>query len=478
MTTDHANILKYTYTLARDLVIWMAIAMLIFRELQSPIFPIPIPCQCEKVQGTKATESALNFQSNTFYGDVVILGNAKVQGCILWQQVTGIYQNSCTVFQEIGKSCIHGIWQDNSCQCTLHWEGALCDRHDCFGHGIYDLARGICQCNGQYLTAGFCEFEGVFSPCDGPRCFGECMVMDGIPSCVCTRPGQLGTECKQCAYPVIGNTDCPLRTNWGIEFVDINTQFAVCGGGYVEESPLLLLMAGLNCKKASCLDFHQAKYTCCLVTNMSNTPPECMDWIYTPYSMTDFLETDSTVFNTGYQNRYLNIIESHKLCIEEENCLINAYREIQRSDWSQLQVDQVVNNARHILLNDYSLGLGKSGGTFAEAIWKRDKTVVYLEGSGIYQETDQLVYIIYYAFPDIYCLGDRTNDFAVLYVGPNLYWKNLRDQPGKLLPRSYCGQFTKDLKSLDSFGYSYLGSIGSGRAILQNTSTEAVLLAF
>jgi hypothetical protein len=469
MAINHANLLTYIYILARDLVLWMAIGMLILRETQVNLIPNSAPCECEL--SIPASPQALQNLTNILYGDITILGNLMVQGCILWQQKVGVYQNSCIVYEEIGKECVHGIWNTSKCLCNLHWEGAICDRHDCFGHGIFELAKGSCLCGGNYISSTYCENEPSDSFCDMDTCYGICI----DNTCVCNQPGELGTECQQCANPIVGNKKCPERTNWGIEYVNINTQYAVCGGGYVMESPMVLLIAGLNCELASCRDFHENKYTCCLVTNMSLTPAECTKWIYTPYNMMDFLTYPQTVFNEAYRLRYLNIIESHNYCIEEKNCKKNAYLELSKSDWTQLEIDQVYNNKHYIKLNEYSLGLGQVAGTFAEALWSLTMTPIYLEGTGDYSEGHQFIYIFYYDFPSIYCLAGSTNAIAELYVRPGLYWKNLREQPGTLLPKTYCGQYTKDLRNME---FQYIGSMGAGRAILQHSLTNTTLYTF
>lgn len=406
------------------------------------------------------------------YGSLVVEGDLTVKGCILWQQDIGLFQNTCTVYEDIFKDCVHGVVDrfntvnPVSCKCEKHWMGPLCNIHDCFGRGLYEITTGICDCKvANYTVESFCALKTSSEPLctvdgpdgpEGPECHGQCV----NNKCQCTLAGQLGQRCLQCAYPLVDEKLCPKRTNWGRDYINLEDGFGVCGGGYEFSSADIVILRALVCRDLQCKDFRDQRVRCCNPIAASLTL--CENWQSWTYNRVDF-PTSGVVFHDMYRARYLQILLDHNGTGCDGDCFQRSYNVIQSSDWPLLEVDAKPNRGYVIYGNGQSMGLEiVKNAKVVSAVWSAvSNTTVYLKGSGtyvngIYEGTDfippsQLQMIMYYSYPMTFCLAavnTATWSQLVLYgkstpeTSSQMYWVNLMDQPGVAFdPIDYCGFF-------------------------------------
>lgn len=468
MSDIHALALLRAYTYARESVIWIALLLLIkcHTDLQSQVNELALAQV--NMQGTTNSNADGNkkmaYPSITWpsdgLGDLTVQGDLTVRGCVLWQQEIGLFQNSCTVFASVIQKCVHGLpsglvsnpqHSKGDCICEMHWQGPNCDIHDCYGRGIFELNTGLCECRVEgYVSSSMCRDKldaDMDCKLDFPipfgekNCYGQCV--NG--QCICTLPGQIGIRCMQCAYPAIDAENCPGRSNWGVEYIDTDDQFGVCGGGYEFLSASIVVLRGLNCQSPTCRDFRSQRSRCCnplALANFSN----CPGWLNWTYNRADF--GSNSVFNDQSRLRYLQILVDHD-CTSDD-CLRRSYTAVQTSDWPMLGLDHRPMRGFVIYLNDLSLGLAFSDGTakLVASQWLQSNTTVYLTGSGVYIDSQQLYFLVEYNYPQVFCLSDQDAskwDLLVLsnsIPGRQIFWQNLLDQPGIFLPmQDYCGLF-------------------------------------
>jgi len=417
-----------------------------------------------------ASPKALLYREPKTLGDFYVAGNLMVDKCILWQQPMGVFQNSCTVFRQTHYDCVHGIMEEignnitgHQCRCDPNWWGNLCDMHDCYGRGIFSVSSGKCAC----FSSGFgklCEIlePTIASSCDKPaQCQGTCM----DNKCVCNKKGQLGQHCHQCASPLIDPALCPGRTDWSQPYVlNESSPFFVCGGGYVPFSPDILILRYTKCETSDCKHEHDLAITCCNPLAFSDAI--CPGWGAFIYNLNDFPNTTNTVFNTGYQLRYMAILNAHHPlsvgCIDENPlaCLARAANLIHSSDWPLLRINHLPNQAYYLQRGQLYLGLATANNNMHanEASWVSKKTPLYMKPSGTYDSEGrfQYYYVMHYESPRTLCLGKEWMDpqiyvdmFTSLFISSlnnqTAYWINLRDQPGQALNvKSFCGLFKID----------------------------------
>lgn len=418
--------LKLTLTVAKDMTLLIAIILLAVRE--------PTTGPCTYVVEVKTTEAETKLPPPTepgpFYGNMSIYGSLTVHGCIHWQQMAGVFQDTCTVFRSTEQDCVNGILSSSSCVCYANWQGPVCDIHDCFEHGTYDISRNLCICSKDYSPSSLCRDKIPPSPtCNIALCQGKCVE----DTCVCTLPGQLGTLCYQCAYPFMDVEKCPGRLNWGVEHVDVAHGFGVCGGGY--EFTADLVLKGKNCNESTCRDFLSEAPTCCAPGMV------CASWQSWTYSPTTPTSVPS-VFNSATRRRYLSVYTMHRR-IKFDGEERNAYAEIQNSDWAQLTVGALPNRAYTLTLLNRFLSLESTNDRVTPAIWTDERVALYLRPA-----LEGLHYILYYANPGAFCLSDADASLFMqlqLYgeagLASRLFWRNLQDQPGSTFPLTICGLF-------------------------------------
>lgn len=500
MPDKHANALLSAYNLAFQGVIWIALLLLIkgHNDNQKQINSLK-----QQVDSLNALVAFLANQTSVSQslspvtwpgdglGDLIVSGDLTVMGCVIWEQEVGLFQNSCTVLTSLLIDCVHGIpveldTNESSglilapqCACEPHWVGPLCNIHDCYGRGVFELNTGLCECRvAGYTAKSMCQDSiSTATECNvdlpippGERaCYGQCV--NG--TCVCTKPGQLGRRCMQCAYPEINAYHCPKRTNWGVEFIDIMDGFAVCGGGYEFTSSDIVIMRGLNCNSTTCKDFLSLRSRCCnplgvyasFNTTNGTSITGCPGWLNWTFNRLDF--GAGTIFNDQIRLRYLQILEDHTGpgCNNSKaptmDCLRRSYSTVQNSAWPLLELDRRPMQGYVIYLNEVSLGVDLSMGIkkYVRSIWSTTNTTVYLQGTGKYpglpyRQRSQLYYIVIYGYPDVFCLSEHdANEWTQLGLSgqyedilvSQMYWVNLLDQPGVFLPmEGYCGMFAID----------------------------------
>lgn len=468
-TTNNQGI----YNLAHAAILWIAILLLIKGniDLQSQLNALPAPSLGNEIfkpsAGVLVTGSA---PSSDLLGDQVVLGNLTVQGCILWQQPNGIFQNSCTLFEFFNRDCVNGVLTlGGLCLCEPHWFGPLCTRHDCYERGVFQVDTSSCDCNILYLDSSMCATPiPVNIPCsfDRKKCQGICINQQ----CICTLPGQIGLLCSQCAFPIISTTLCPMRKSWALEFVNVEEQFAVCGGGYIDSSSDALIIRALLCQTPDCSDFHNAKTVCCnpIAYNVYANIL-CGTWLSWQYNEQDYPST-KTVFNSVYRTRYLQIFNNYaptqSVCqTDMSGCLLRAYQQIQAGPWPLLTISPQKTKPNYIVLGDLFLTLAISDYSthVAPVMWTKFKQAIYFTSTEQYFQNTELRYIFLYQGGNAFCLGPNSSSLFMarllfgaaispLEAGNLMAWINLEDQPGMALPAaSYCGLFlVQDNKVLQS----------------------------
>lgn len=479
MTTlhnDHAYELHRVNEIAKYCVLWFAVILLIkgHNDLKTDLLKCSLNLNHSQSESNTYTTVQMTVPTpkiEDWDGDLRVRGNIYIDGgCMLWQQPLGVYQNSCVIFTQTHQDCVHGIYDfiQSSCLCDDHWWGNLCNLHDCYGRGNFLLTTSTCKCTENYLSSTMCQssIADKSSLCDATNCDGMCIIIEsGESKCVCTKPGQLGLHCRQCASPLINSTLCPGRFDWGVHYIskiESKDNFAVCGGGYTI-SPDVLIIRGLKCTKPDCADFYDERIVCCNPLSLRggfNFSTDCLNWQTFTYGIADFPD-NGTVFNTGYQQRYAKIIETHSpYNIECEDSLLNsclqrADFEIQSSDWPLLRINAFPNRGYTLKLGKFYLSAKapKSYTHLVPALWTLNESFIYLHGSGKYYGNEyQLQHIFIYLSTGVYCLAkDRMDSkvHAMMFDGVFLssyetwaYWINLKDQPGRVLPvSSYCGLF-------------------------------------
>jgi hypothetical protein len=499
MTIDeHALMLRKAYSLARETVMWIALLLLIkghteqegrislltgqMSELSSRVLGLSgtLTDMAETVSQYQSAAGSITWPGDGL-GNLLIDGDLTVTGCILWQQELGLFQNSCMVYTNLMHDCVHGVpsYLENAgagaglngnnadCICEENWIGPVCDVHTCFGRGVFELNTGLCECKvAGYTASSMCEFNNLSGdncsldfpiPMGESNCYGQCV--DG--KCICTKAGQLGLRCMQCAYPEINEANCPGRTNWGLEYIDMDDQFAVCGGGYEFGSADNVVLRGLECTVPNCADFLSKRHLCCNPLAVAQSDIECSGWKTWTFNRLDF--SSRSVFNDQYRQRYLQILTDHTglgcnysdimgtgFSSTADDCYLRAYNEVQTSDWPKLELGQVSLSGKVIFLNGLSLGLAPGFPAYAK-LWSSSWTNI---NTTVFQQSD---FILLYSRPYVFCLadGDITTTSQLMmsgtYIGAvarNMYWVNLLDQPGIFLPmESYCGRFVYDAEN-------------------------------
>jgi hypothetical protein len=429
-------------------VLWIALILLIIghNELRNDIQLLRTSAK-ENLSSNPIANFEVHHESThvgkfSLPSDLKVSGNLIVDGCILWQQPLGIYQNSCTIFTQTNLDCVHGILYKENCMCDENWWGSLCDMHDCYGRGIFQISTNKCRCHLNFDASTMCGTRVVrpTPTCTLNTCQGKCVIINGISTCICTRAGQVGENCHQCASPIISSRLCPGRFDWGIDYVA--SSFGVCGGGYTSAISILHIRYKI-CTDPHCLDFINERAKCCI--DFSNM--QCMDWQSFTFNSDHFDDT-GVVFNSGYQKRYMAIVNTHSS--------ENAFNLITASDWPLLRIGNLPNQPYTLSRNKFYLGLNSFRNRYPHyvlAIWTEKRTQLYLKESGFYYMLDfQLHYVFIYEGLDTFCLGAEFITgalFAHLYdngqfvpTSANVsYWINLRNQPGHSLHPTVCAKF-------------------------------------
>lgn len=511
MTTAFENHVLQIFVYARHTVLWIAIALLIkvhtdvrqeLTTLQATVKSFNLNNNLNPTaQAAVSIPSANALLSKPRLSDYVY-GDLRVQGCILWEQPLGVFQNSCTIVDQLHFDCVHGIMRNTSCVCDPNWWGNLCDMHDCFGRGKFSVSTQECSCNEANLDV-YCgkTSPGNENTCDliQPVCDGTCGFVEGAATCVCTKTGQLGPACRQCASPYVDYHLCPGRQDWGKHYVDPDFKYGVCGGGYVPFSPNYLIIRAKLCLHASCLDFYIERAICC--NPLAHNTSFCMAWLSFTYDATYF-PAENTVFNSGYQQQYMAIVNAHDpfspSCEETPlACLLRADHAISSADWPLLRVGSIPNQGYTIKRDQFYLGFPKTASSFSHyqsAAWTTEKTQLYLKPTGQFRADAQLHFIFSYQGANAFCLGGRllTADIYALMFTKQYepldalvtYWVNLRDQPGQALdPDEFCATFLVDLAGKivarsDTATSLYLGPwYGQGVYFYQKQYTSSIQVA-
>jgi len=488
---------RQAYAVAKECVIWMALGLLIkghndlnFNFSHNDVVKVPVSDLSVNNVNAKMNFSTLSIDPSRALPSTVVAGNLTVMGCVLIRQ-NGIYQNSCTIFDLMMRGCVHGVVDfgltKSICRCEPHWTGGLCDRHDCYLRGEWQLGAEFCLCDRGYDSATNCKTRQVFHGCStfGGNCQGVCVGN----TCVCTLAGQVGRNCYRCASPVIDGLACPARYNWGVDFVNPFDGFGICGGGYEPNLPDLVVIRGLDCNRPNCRDFYMDRAFCCNPFAASDL--RCSLWRNWTYTQAAFLSTQEKVtgvFNAPYRRRYLEMLRNHfDGCSDGQSaCLLRAWDAVQSGSWAQLSVDTRPNAVYTIGLDGQFLTVGsQEENTVAAAIWDKTAALIYLIGSGAYSGLTQLQFILTYTAPYTYCLaGQDADTFTLTRLGfrfqtQTMYWINLRDQPGSLLPmHGYCGAFLtlgNTFKRLSISRFDYPGTTPVGGANWWMTNQGVVI---
>jgi len=461
--TNHDQELKRVYEYSQLSILWISIILLIkaHLDLQFEIQNLSLNQSQQKLALPETFPPQTPLQESTIIdGSKYLRGNLIVDGCVLWQQPIGVYQNSCTIFRQLHLDCVHGIYNysNQMCRCDYPWWGNLCNLHDCFSRGNFSVSTKTCECIAPYTSESMCANKQSVS-IDTCETLGTCHGICVNNQCVCNKPGQVGPHCYECASPIIDSNKCPDRTNWGTEFINEQDKFAVCGGGYIEASPDVLIISSFQCKsKNDChnflSDFQAQKTICCnplsLNSNFleSNLSINCDKWNRFYYRIENFQDT-GTVFNTGYQRRYMDIINTHnpfsKACeFFLRACLQRAYHQIAISDWPLLRIGAISNQAYTIFLGKFFLGIDlQYSNNYAPAIWDQNLNNIYVKQSTYF--SDEIVpsyFILLKVNKDTFCIEKKDIDQEIgLFIYGNAYnlhdffpgqvaWRNLKRQPG------------------------------------------------
>jgi len=472
--TIHEQNFWGAFELAQVVILWVAILLLIKgqSDLQSELQ------QLRAGNGTAGAVVPVSKSSlvpgiapsTELLGDQLVLGNLTVQGCILWQQPNGVLQNSCTLFSAFNHDCVHGKLEylhetkETTCLCEPHWLGPLCNRHDCYDRGNFNLQTSTCSCTEEYEDWSMCATsypKPTKCTLDKKNCQGQCI----NNKCVCTLPGQLGLLCSQCAFPKIDNTLCPTRKSWALRFVNIAEQFGVCGGGYDASSSDILIMRGLNCLTPDCSDFNNAYQVCCnpLAYALYATSL-CKNWVSWQYNQADYPST-GTVFNSAYRARYLQIMQNYNpnsnfynATVPLQQLLKEYYSLIQTEEWPLLTISPLPTRPQYIVVENQYLTIAsdRPSSHVVAAMWSESPQSIFLLSTGAYIPSTgayaELRYIFLYQDATAYCLGkNSTAAMSHLLFGavapPSgrnylMHWVNLEDQPGFVLPvADYCGTY-------------------------------------
>lgn len=408
-------------------------------------------------------------------GSLFVTGDVIVRGCMIWEQSPGLFRNSCKLYADWASvPCKHGTPNllYGTCTCDPHWSGIYCDIHDCHERGQWTGLDCVCQppwTAATLCSARECDFHGLMTlqdndPCVNvtwdctalPNCRGECV----HNQCLCTTPGSMGYNCDQlCGDPVIDDTRCPGRGNWGLSYISQTAGFAVCGGGYVFETPLILQIKGIQCLigDADCLqNFIDYAHICCApgiqCEDLSTIPGHWRSWKYV-----DTQTTQRSLFNAITREQFLSYYAScgsTTLNISMD-CLRPAYLAVQEQLWAPLTVGELYKAGMYKCMRTSATTafLGVTGsGPFRLAQWGVAMNI-WIEESGVVDpfSTGQLYYLVQYnLMRGTLCLADTPmSPFRSIVMQQSVvtldlaYWVDLRDQPGMYLDRQdYCGLFS------------------------------------
>lgn len=476
--TKNEETVERVISFAKHTIVWISLLLLIkghndlnhdVRVLRTSLEKYSARQENTDLQRATNSKPFLSREPKIF-SDFHIAGNLVVDKCILWQQPLGVFQNSCTVFKQTHYDCVHGIMQEIDgqfeCRCDTNWWGNLCDMHDCYGRGEFSVASGECICFSSGLGK-FCEIldESLATPeCSVYAvCRGKCI----DSKCICNQTGQIGAHCYQCVSPNIDPFLCPGRTDWSQPYILDETQpYYVCGGGYVPYSSDILVLRYKMCSSETCEEEKELTTSCC--NPLAFNEMVCPGWKVFIYHIDNYPNTTNTVFNSGYQQRYMAILNAHHPlsagCENPAACLARAANQIHSEEWPLLRINHLPNQAYILKRGQLYLGLNTVNEFMHanEALWSSQKTPLYVKPSGIYSKNGefQYYYVMLYQSPSTFCLGKEwmdpelyvdifTSFFITSINNQTAYWINLRDQPGQSLNiKSFCGLFKIDKTDL------------------------------